>query len=96
MAIADRGLSHLRDLPPAGSRKPYLLMLKDNYCSIASEDDPVDVTDLPVAVEVRAHPLAVAVGNRSTLCLFRQDAAAPVIRRKPQMGPQVRLSNHWR
>ena len=88
------GLSRLRDLPPAGSGKPYLLMLKDNYCSVGSKEDPANVTDLPVAAEVRAHPLAVAIGNRWTLCLFRQDAGAAVIRRKPQMGPKVRLSNH--
>jgi len=90
------GLSHLRDLPPAGSSKPYLLMLKDNYCSVGSKEDPVDVTDLPVAAEVRAHPMAVAIGNRWTLCLFRKGETALVIRRKPQMGPRVRISNRWR
>ena len=87
------GLSALRDLPPIGSGKPYLLLFKGNYCSMPSDEDPFDLTNLKVIGEARAHPLAVAIGNRWSLCLFRYMGPPPPIERRPRMGPGVRISN---
>lgn len=88
------GLSRLRDLPPAGSGKPYLLAVKSSACAMPSPDDLVDRSRLEIAGEVGANVVAKAIGNRSTLCLFRYVGTPPKLQAPSAMGPTVRVSNH--
>jgi hypothetical protein len=86
-------MSSLRDLPPAGSGRPYLLVLKDKGCGTTSTEDVVDLRDLELRSEARANFVARAIGNRASLCLFKYRGTTPKIRPPSQLGPSVRLTN---
>lgn len=87
------GLSPLRHLPSIGSGRPYLLVLKFARCGAPSAEDPIDLQYLEPVHEARAHPLAAALGNRWSLCLYRYRNPHPVVPQRPMMGPEVRIVN---
>ena len=55
--------------------------------------DIVDLKDLELRDEFGANRMAVAIGNRWSLCLFRYVGPGPKARLPTRMGPMVRLTN---
>ena len=86
-------LSRLRDLPAIGSGKPLLLVLKSDRCFHGADQDPLDLRHVQVVAEMRAHPIAIAVGNRWSVCLYRYVGTPPILNARPVMGPTVRIIN---
>lgn len=61
----------LHTLPRLGSGKPYLLLLKDGHCHMTSQYDPVRVSGLPVVKVSYGNRIGTMVGDKSSMCLFR-------------------------
>jgi hypothetical protein len=63
--------SKLSSLPPAGSGRPYLLLVKSKPCRVSSDQDPVMFQSLEVVEERRSAWLPRALHYPWSVCLFR-------------------------
>lgn len=67
----------LADLPPMGSGKPNMLVVKSEACATPSDEDPLDLRMLTLLAEERSAPLARRLGSSWSICLFSYNGPQP-------------------
>lgn len=77
----------LLQLPPIGSGRPMLLLVKSRACVEPSNEDPFALSYLKLVSEGRGEPLARALDYPWSVCLFHYVRPPPNVIVDPGIGP---------